>query len=74
MRPVTGHSILISSVTAGHEIESEAGVCKKKKWRERVRTLSLVPSPSLQSLAIELGDLGDLTVRIFLGNGPWSPA
>ena len=54
---------LYHSVMAGHEIESEAGVCKKKILATGCRDFlppSPLPSPKHLNLAFNLGCLGDL--------------
>lgn len=47
---------------AGHQTESEAERCKKKKkWQEHVVSLSSALWPALLSLSLSLGYLGDHT-------------
>ena len=58
--PVVASSLnllVMSSVTANHEMESEAGVCKN--WR--ACRDNAVPTYLISSLAFDLGYLGDLT-------------
>ena len=50
----------MSLVKAGHEIEGEVWVYKKK-MRERVEILCSTQWPTLLSLVFDLGDFGDLT-------------